>query len=1096
MTDKLRQHNLIFRSLAFHRRAHVGVVLGCTLATAVLVGALLAGDSVRGSLRRIALARLGRAELALVAEEGVFRAELADDVADELGADAAPALVLHGFAAADSGRRAAKVQVVGVDDRFRMISPVADDAPVPLSGEVVINERLAEMLQVDEGDELVLRVAGIDLLPREFALSPDSAPVDALRLTVKTVASMDQFGRFSLNAQQSSPMTAFVSLSDLASGLGHKGGANMILVTGDGLSADRADEVLGQVWQLADAGLELRAVPGGGAELRSPRVFLAPPVADAAMSAMDGAQRVTTYFVNTIASGQGATPYSFVSAPGTSVVPANMADDEILLNKWTADDLGAAVGDVIDLAYYVLGPLRGLEERTNHFRVRAVVPITGAAADRELMPLMPGLADATSCSDWDPGIAIDLDRIRDKDEEYWDKHRGTPKAFITTVMADRMWSNRLGIVTAVRYPMIRAEAQMRTLASKLLAELNPSDMRLGFRAVKSEAQAAVEGGVDFGQLFLGLSFFLIVAALVLTGLLFVFGVETRVGEARMLLAVGWPVAMVRRLFLVEGLALAAVGGLCGVVVGLLYNHAVLWGLGTVWQGAVGTSDLGVHVQPGTVGIGLVSGIAAAWLSMRVALRTRVFRAAGLRHYMGPACADPRRRHAAYGGIIAAASLVLALGAILFMGRGSGAAVAGVFMMSGTLLLLGLLAAVYSLLVRVALSSQQDCVPSFARTTLRSCARRPGRSLSVVGMLACGVFMVIAVGANHHNPMANSDSRSSGTGGFALVAETAVPITHDLNTAGGRAKLGLDALPAEVSFVQVRVLDGDDASCLNLNRVSNPPILGVPVRELERRGSFSFAGAAGREESPWSVLESASGGIPAVADQSVLTWGLGKSVGDSLQYVDGSGKPVGVTLAAGLANSIFQGNLLISEQRFTKLFPSKSGTRMLLVDVPPGLEEEVAAVLRESMKDFGIEVVGAPERLASFAVVEQTYLMIFFALGGLGVALGTIGMGAAIMRNVLERRSELAALQALGYSKRLLQRLLAVEHLWLFMSGLGVGAASGLLAVGPSLAASGLSAALLPVLILVAVVFASGVAWIEIAARRSMPKDLVAALRNE
>ena len=41
---------LLLGALAFHWRAHLGVVLGATLGSAVLIGALVVGDSVRGSL--------------------------------------------------------------------------------------------------------------------------------------------------------------------------------------------------------------------------------------------------------------------------------------------------------------------------------------------------------------------------------------------------------------------------------------------------------------------------------------------------------------------------------------------------------------------------------------------------------------------------------------------------------------------------------------------------------------------------------------------------------------------------------------------------------------------------------------------------------------------------------------------------------------------------------------------------------------------------------------------------------------------------------------------------------------------------------------
>ena len=59
------------------------------------------------------------------------------------------------------------------------------------------------------------------------------------------------------------------------------------------------------------------------------------------------------------------------------------------------------------------------------------MPIEGLAADRDLVPEYPGITGSESLADWDPPFPVDLARVRDRDEEYWDQYRTTPKAFIT-----------------------------------------------------------------------------------------------------------------------------------------------------------------------------------------------------------------------------------------------------------------------------------------------------------------------------------------------------------------------------------------------------------------------------------------------------------------------------------------------------------------------------------------------------------------------------------------------------------------------------------------------------------------------------------------
>src|SRR5437660_6730758 len=115
-----------------------------------------------------------------------------------------------------------------------------------------------------------------------------------------------------------------------------------------------------------------------------------------------------------------------------------------------------------------------------------------------------------------------------------------------------MWQNRFGNLTAVRYPLSAAgppapgagNAREQAEACIRLA-LNPASVGLYFQPVREQALAASSQAIDFGQLFLGFSLFLIVAALLLTALLFTLGIEQRTEEVGILLALGFPLRRVR-----------------------------------------------------------------------------------------------------------------------------------------------------------------------------------------------------------------------------------------------------------------------------------------------------------------------------------------------------------------------------------------------------------------------------------------------------------------------------------------------------------------------------------------------------------------------
>ena len=170
-------------------------------------------------------------------------------------------------------------------------------------------------------------------------------------------------------------------------------------------------------------------------------------------------------------------PYSLVTATDLDLVGVgdggpNAADGAsaaapapIVLNEWLARDLGAAAGDSIDVDYYLWDASQGLTTHTASFRVAAVIPIAGFAADRGLVPEYPGITAAKHLADWDPPFPIDLERVRPIDEKYWDEYRTTPKAFIRYEDGRKLWQTRYGAATSFRLRAASADAAAEATAA-------------------------------------------------------------------------------------------------------------------------------------------------------------------------------------------------------------------------------------------------------------------------------------------------------------------------------------------------------------------------------------------------------------------------------------------------------------------------------------------------------------------------------------------------------------------------------------------------------------------------------------------------------
>ena len=409
---------LVLASLMHYRRTHAGVVLGAVTGAAVLVGALLVGDSVRGTLRTIADARIGRVHSAMATNDRYFRSALVN----ELSGRAAAALVVNGIAAApDGSARANRVQILGVDERFWLHAPDNDNPIALADDQVAINARLASQLGAKPGDTIVLRVERPSLLPRDMPLAQVDDAAAALRLTVHAIIGNEQFGNFNLAADQTPPYNAFVSRELLAEKLDLAGKTNLMLTR---TGTDTAAQRFRSRWTLPDAQLIVRPLPDQPLiELRSERVFIDQTYVDAARDAIRDARFVLTYFVNRIGLDDRYTPYSTVTATNLPITK-DLGPSDAAISAWLAEDLEAEIGDHIVLTYYVPGADRRLTEQARTFRVAKIVPMDDPALDPTLMPDFPGLADAEHCREWDAGFPVDYQQMREKDEAYWSKYRG------------------------------------------------------------------------------------------------------------------------------------------------------------------------------------------------------------------------------------------------------------------------------------------------------------------------------------------------------------------------------------------------------------------------------------------------------------------------------------------------------------------------------------------------------------------------------------------------------------------------------------------------------------------------------------------------
>jgi ABC-type lipoprotein release transport system permease subunit len=837
---------LVWHTLRYHARSNLAVLFGVAVGTAVLTGAFVVGDSLRGSLRARGERQLGFVDYALVSPR-LLRTAVADELS---AARVEPTLVIRGVLHSTDGppQQAGQVSVYGV-------RPTCfPDAVRP--GGLTLSADLAQRLGVRVGGTLLLTTAKLSQLPRESLLSKRDADstTERVRLPVVAILPVDHSANeFSLAPGTGTPRNVFLPLGELQTALGLDDRVNALLVSGGEITQLRTQ--LHAALTLDDWGLQVQTPSARVAHL-SKRQARPNPVARTlvedlarkvatAIASRDQRAEITpdqvrgyyaqrgyfaveatqmllepaivaalertaakldlplaptsVYLANTIRAGTQELPYSVVAAldpqqpPTTLAALGPLADDEIVVVTWPGAQWSAAVGTPITLDYFHPEQEGRLQERSASFKLKALVPLDGALIDPDLTPAFPGITDKLTLAEWDPPFPYEGKRIRKRDEQYWDDYRTTPKAYISRAAGKKLWGSRFGDDTSVRVgqgAFASLDDAGAAFAAELRTQLDPVAGGMHFDDVRQRLQQASVGGTDFTGLFLGFSCFLIAAALLLVGLLVRLNVERRAAQVGLLLAVGYPLRMVQGLLLAEGALVAALGGLLGSVGAVVYAGQMLAWLAWLWPSGQVGDFLRVQVQPTSllVGYGLAVGLSglAMWWAVRGLRHIAPVRL--LRHDTAPPLSTARA--ARWSQRVSLVGLLIA-GPVALSGANvrDPEAQAGMFFGGGALALIGGLALVWRWLAQVnpPLLGGRG-LGALGRLGIRNAQRQPLRGVLTAGLVATAAFLLVAVEAFRRSPLQDFAERTGGSGGFALRLQADVPLYEDLNGAGQTALL--------------------------------------------------------------------------------------------------------------------------------------------------------------------------------------------------------------------------------------------------------------------------------------------------------------------
>ncbi len=1109
---------LLARNIAYHWRGNLAVLLGVVVASAVLTGALLVGDSLRGSLR----ARVQR-QLAGVDAVAMFPRAIRADIANALPGVVAPVMLVPGSieAISQEGIGAAflgRITVIGVDNRFKPEG--VPDGLVNWSSndkQVVLSHRVAEKLGVKTGDRVKLGAERLTDVPRSSSLAKravaDVTATEELTVAAILPANLD-INDFNLTPNPAAPLNVFAPLETVARLVTGNSEPLVNTLLARGTTAEELNASLRSQLLPEDFGIRTREIARRGyASVEFDQLVMPPALVEgvkkAALEAGFRVEPTIAYVADTLSVADKEIPYPIVvglnptaTAPLGPFLPAGVdaiANDEIVLLEWTGSQLNKVpVGTKVSISYFDPEVEGEGELKAAELSLKGYIPLAGAARDPNLTPEIKGVTDPRAdLYNWDRPPVLPNAKIRarvpDKPPHprgtFFNTNKATPMAYVNLATGTKLFGSRYGAITSVRVagePGLDAEAIAAKLEPLLAKHLDPATAGFAFDDVRERLVTASRGGTDFGGLFLGFSLFLIAASLMLVGLLFRLTLDRRAKEVGLLLATGFDVRRVRRLLLLEGLAIAIVGSLIGLALGVLYNRLLLAVLLDLWPDKEVANVLRPHATPATFAISFFATVLMALIALWLSIR-------GLVKVSPPSLLRGETTVATAG--VSSPPRLAQLGVLLLIPLGIVCVIAGKFVSNpdlqamtffgggGLLLAAGLSACwVWMRRTRHAVVNGRGTL-ALARLGARNAARNPTRSVLTIALLASAAFLLVAVESFRRQPGVDFLDKSGGSGGFNLIAESDVPLYQSFGAGPGRVDLEqqlkrmhapADANPdeppesdasraasAELAKMEevfaLRLRDGDDASCMNLYQAARPRVLGVPDSLIER-GGFKFyateAATPAERENPWLLLSKAETGkpIPVFCEQNTAQWMLKTAVGGEIKMPGDDGQELTFRIVGTFADSPFQSELVMADAAFARAFPKSGGYRVFLIRTALGAETQVARTLAIAYRANGFIATPTRERVATYQAVIGAYLSTFQLLGGLGLLLGVLGLVVVVVRGVWERVGELALFRAVGYRTSQLQFLVVIENVLLLVAGLTIGVVAALISVSPHIAA--------------------------------------------
>ena len=520
--------------------------------------------------------------------------------------------------------------------------------------------------------------------------------------------------------------------------------------------------------------------------------------------------------------------------------------------------------------------------------------------------------------------------------------------------------------------------------------------------------------------------------LAMAGLIMFNTFRTSVVERRrdigMLRAVGAKRKVVMRTILYEGLILAGLGTVLGILIGFAFAYGARAGLSTIFESLMGNPLGQPRFDAMTFGVAIVFGLGIPLVSTLLPARS----ASNITplEAMRPLTVAQEvavRRSRLITGVI---SLVLGLGGLL----------SGIFqlMALGMLLFLLALGLLGPLMITPITSFfNRALVLVFGQEgdlAAGNIARQPRRAAITATSLMISLAILIGLGGMLASVYGgalrflDSSLRSD----YIMMAGSLI-VTNDTIGAGPALAETVRRIPGVDELTTMRQID-----------VLNEEGVGIRMIGIDPSGYARIAGLSFLEGDESDFERLGGGDAVIVNGRYASQFGVGE--GDTVT-LEGDHGAVGVEVAAvGLDYlNMKLPTIYIDQVALTREFGVRNDM-FLLINSEPGADQEKLEenLLAATVSYPGVGVLSREQLRTSQEQVTQAGTIALNIMLALIALPALLGLANALGINVIERTREIGMLRAVGARRRQIRRMIVAESLLLSLMGIGLGVLSGIL----------------------------------------------------